>query len=113
MPRVACQAWVNSRLSGQLQIYENALSHELTKAGLMVRQQIAIRVKYDGVTIGAHVADLLVENAVLLEIKAVRALDTNHDAQCLNYLRATGVTVCLLMNLANPRLQIRRRVNGF
>ena len=65
-------------------IYENALAHELTKAGLLVRQQIAIGVEYDSVTVGAYVADLLVENAVLVEIKAVRALDTNHDAQCLN-----------------------------
>ena len=79
----------------------------------MVRRQIAIGVEYDGVIVGAYVADLLVENAVLVEIKAVRALDTNHDAQCLNYPRATGRTVCLLMNFANPRLEIRRRVNGF
>src|SRR6266436_494039 len=88
-------------------VYENALAHELTKAGLMVGRQIAIGVEYDGVTVGAYVADLLVEN------KTVRALDTNHDAQCLNYLRATGLTVCLLMNFVNPRLEIRRRVNGF
>jgi len=94
-------------------VYENALAHELTKAGLMVRQQIAIGVEYDGVTVGTYVADLLVENALLVEIKAVRALDANHDAQCLNYLRATGLTVCLLMNFATPRLEIRRRVNGF
>ncbi len=94
-------------------VYETALAHELTKAGLAVRQQIAIGVEYDGVTVGTYVADLLVENAVLVEIKAVRALDTNHDAQCLNYLRATGLTVCLLMNFANPRLEIRRRVAGF
>ena len=94
-------------------VYENALAHELTKAGLMVRQQIAIAVEYDGITVGTYAADLLVEEAVLVEIKAVRALDTNHDAQYLNYLRATGLTVCLLMNFANPRLEIRRRVNGF
>jgi GxxExxY protein len=93
-------------------VYENALAHELTKASLMVRQQIAIGIEYDGVTVRTHVADLLMEDAVV-EIKAVRALDTNHDAQCLNYLRATGLTVCLLMNFANPRLEIRRRVNGF
>jgi GxxExxY protein len=94
-------------------VYENALAHELTKAGLMVRQQIAIAVEYDGITVGTYAADLLVEDAVLVEIKAVRALDTNHDAQCLNCLRAAGLTVCLLMNFANPRLEIRRRVNGF
>ena len=56
-------------------VCENALAHELTKAGLMVGRQIAIGVEYDGVTVGAYVADLLVENAVLVEIKAVRALD--------------------------------------
>jgi len=94
-------------------VYENAMVHELTKAGVMVRQQIPVEVKYDGVIVGNYAADLLVENAVLVEIKAVRALDANHDAQCLNYLRATGLTVCLLMNFANPRLEIRRRVNGF
>jgi GxxExxY protein len=58
-------------------------------------------------------ADLLVENTILVEIKAARVLDTVHDAQCMNYLRATGLTVCLLLNFANPRLEVRRRVNGF
>ena len=94
-------------------VYENALAHELTKSGLLVAQQIPIEVKYDAITVGSYIADLLVENAVLVEIKAVRALDSTHDAQCLNYLRATGLTVCLLMNFANPRLEIRRRVAGF
>ena len=90
-------------------VYENALAHELRKAGLTVDQQIAIRVEYDGVTVGSYVADLLVENTILVEIKAVRALDKVHDAQCLNYLRATGLKVCLLLNFANPRLEVRRR----
>jgi GxxExxY protein len=94
-------------------VYENAQAHALTKAGLMVGQQIVIGVEYDGVTAGAYVADLLAKNAVLVEIKAVKALDTNHDAQCLNYLRASGLAVCLLMNFANPRLKIMHRVNGF
>ena len=112
---IGCAFTVANTLGGGFleKVYENALAHELTKAGLMVGQQIAIGVKYDGVTVGAYVADLLVENAVLVEVKAVRAPDTNHDAQCLNYLRATGLSVCLLMNFANPRLEIRRRVNGF
>jgi GxxExxY protein len=94
-------------------VYENALAHELKKAGLAVARQYAIRVEYDGVIVGAFVADLLVEEVILVEIKAVRALDTIHDAQCLNYLKATGLKVCLLLNFANPRLEIRRRVNGF
>jgi GxxExxY protein len=53
-----------------------------------------------------------VENLVLAEIKAVSDLDTNHDAQCLNYPQSTRLTACLLMNFANPRLDISRRVNG-
>ena len=112
---IGCAFTVANTLSAGFleKVYENALAHELTKAGLMVRQQIAIGVEFDDVTVGTYVADLLAENAVLVEIKAVNALDTNHDAQSLNYLRATGLTVCLLMNFANPRLEIRRRVNGF
>src|SRR5579864_4875387 len=92
---IGCAFTVANTLGGGFleKVYENALAHELTKAGLMVGQQIAIGVKYDGVTVGAYVADLLVENAVLVEVKAVRAPDTNHDAQCLNYLRATGLSV--------------------
>jgi GxxExxY protein len=79
----------------------------------MVRQQIGIRIEYDGVTDRTYVADLLVENAVLVEIKAVRALDANHDDQWISYLLATRLIVCLLMNFTTPRLEIRRRVNGF
>jgi GxxExxY protein len=60
----------------------------------MARQQIAIGVEYDGVIVGTYLAGLLVENAVLVEIKAIKALDTNHDARRLDYLRAMGLTVC-------------------
>jgi len=54
----------------------------------------------------------LVEEVVLVELKAVRALDTNHGAQCLHYLKATGLTLCLLLNFGTPRLEIRRLING-
>ena len=80
---------------------------------MLVNQQMAIGVEYDGVSVGSYVADLLVENAVLMEIKAVRTLGTMHDAQCLNYLKATGLKVCLLLNFANPRLNFKRLVNNF
>jgi GxxExxY protein len=75
-------------------VYESALAHEVTKAGLLVRQHIAVGVEYDGVTVGAYVAGLLVENAVWVEIKAVRALDTNHDAQCLKLLSGRPASPC-------------------
>ena len=103
----------NTLRSGFLEkVYENALAHELRKAGLAVGQQHAIEVRYDGVVVGAYAADLLVERAVLVELKAVRRLDSVHAAQGLNYLRATGLGLCLLLNFGNPRLEIRRLVHG-
>jgi GxxExxY protein len=79
--------------------YENALVHEMRKQGMQVCQQHPIRVTYDSVVVGDFVADLLVEDAVLVELKATKAVEDVHVAQCLNYLRATGVNVCLLLNL--------------
>jgi GxxExxY protein len=89
-------------------LYENALAHELRLAGLAVQQEHGITVRYKGVTIGEYTAGLLVEGSVLVELKAVRALDDIHRAQCLNYLKATGLRVCLLLNFARPRLEMKR-----
>lgn len=89
-------------------IYENALAHDLRKAGFDVAQQHRISVVYDGAVMGDYTADLLVENRILVELKAIRALDTVHVAQCLNYLAATGLPVCLLLNFGRPRVEIRR-----
>ena len=91
-------------------VYENTLAHELRKAGLSVAQQRAIAVRYDDIVVGEYTADLLVEDQVLVGLKAVKALDTIHHAQCLNYLRATGLHLCLLMNFATPRMEIKRIV---
>jgi GxxExxY protein len=92
-------------------VYENALAHELRKAGLKVEQQHPVTVHYDGVIVGTYTADLLVGNAVLVELKAVTALDTVHRAQCINYLKGSGLWLCLLLNFGNPRLEIKRVVN--
>ncbi len=94
-------------------VYENALAHELRKVGLAVEQQRSIQVLYDGVVVGDYVAHLLVQGSVLVELKAVRAFDENHMAQCLNYLKATGPPVCLLINFGVPRVQVKRIVYGF
>jgi GxxExxY protein len=91
-------------------VYENALAHELRKSGLAVVQQRGIEVRYDAVVVGEYVVDLLVDGQVLVEIKTVRALDDMHSAQCLNYLKATGHHLCLLINFAKPRVEIRRIV---
>lgn len=94
-------------------VYENALVHELRKAGLQVQQQHGITVYYDGVAVGEYTADLLVEGVLLLELKAVKDLDDIHLAQCLNYLKATNLRLCLLMNFAKPKLEVRRVVNNY
>jgi len=88
-------------------VHENAMAHELKKLGLGVRQQWLIAVTYDGVVVGDYTADLLVEDTVLLELKAVRSLDDAHKAQCLNYLAATGICVCLLINF-QKRVEVQR-----
>ena len=93
-------------------VYENALAHELKKNSLTVAQQQSIRVLYDGVSVGDYAADILVESLVILELKAAQAIDKIHEAQLLNYLKATGLTLGLILNFGQPKLQIRRRVNN-
>ena len=94
-------------------VYENALAHELRKAGLKAEQQHGITVYYDGVAVGEYTADLLVEGVLLVELKAVKELDDIHLAQCLNYLRATKLRLCLLINFGKPKLEVRRIANNY
>lgn len=89
-------------------VYENALAHEMREAGLSVAQQKAVTVYYDGIAVGDYVADLVVEGTVVVELKAVKTLDPAHTAQCINYLKATGLHLCLLLNFGRPRLEIHR-----
>lgn len=89
-------------------VYENALAYELRKAKAKVVQQQGIEVFYDGVNVGNYEADLLVDGHVLVEVKAVQALDSAHVAQCLNYMRGTGLVTCLLVNFGRAKIQIRR-----
>jgi GxxExxY protein len=89
-------------------VYENALAHELRKTGLKVVQQQPIQVYYDSVVVGDYAADLKVADQVLVELKAVKALDEIHRAQCINYLKATGLKLCLLLNFGRPKLEIQR-----
>ncbi|GLH74303.1 hypothetical protein GETHLI_28050 [Geothrix limicola] len=89
-------------------VYENALAHELRKAGLSVIQQQGIEVRYDAIVVGDFVADLVVEGAVIIELKATRDHADFYTAQCLNYLKATGKPICLLINFGRAKLDIRR-----
>jgi GxxExxY protein len=94
-------------------VYENALAHELKKKGLKGEQQCSIPVHYDDIVVGEYLADLLVDGRVLVELKAVKAVEDIHKAQCLHYLKATGKQVCLLINFGPPKIQIKRIVNNF
>ncbi|HEY7118926.1 MAG TPA: GxxExxY protein [Tepidisphaeraceae bacterium] len=93
--------------------YRNAMALELRKLGLEVKPEHPISVLYDGVVIGEYFADLLVENTVVVELKAGKGLDDVHQAQCINYLAATGKPICLLIHFGK-RVQIKRIVRpGF
>ena len=93
-------------------VYENALIYELRKAGLRAQQQMMVSVHYEGQNVGDYIADIIVEDRLLLELKACKGLEDVHLAQCLNYLKATGVHVGLLFNYGRPRLQWKRVVHG-
>ena len=89
-------------------VYENALAHLIRKSGIKVTQQYPIKVIFDGIIVGDFYADLLVANRVLVELKAVSTLVNEHNAQALNYLRASGFEVCLLINFGKPKVEIKR-----
>ena len=91
-------------------VYENALVHELRLRDLRCTQQQPIRVLYKGDTVGDYVADVVVEGKVLLELKVVETIANIHRAQVLNYLKATGLKVGLLINFYHPKAQIVRLV---
>ncbi len=93
-------------------VYENALAQELRDSGLAVEQQRSVKVHYHGAVVGEYSTDLLVEGVLLVELKTVRALDDVHRMQCTNYLKATGLPLCLLLNFGKPRLEIKRVVRG-
>lgn len=109
---IGCAYTVSNTLgAGFLEkVYQNALAHELRKQGLSTQQQAPISVVYDGVTVGEYFADLLVEDVVLVELKAAKTLENVHTAQVLNYLKATGMKTGLLINFGTPRIEVKRFV---
>jgi len=92
-------------------VYENALAHELRKTGRHVEQQRTVDVHYDQQVVGRFVADLVVDHRVLVEMKSARGIDEVHMAQCINYLKATSLPVCLLLNFGRPKVQVKRILN--
>jgi GxxExxY protein len=90
-------------------VYRNALAHELSKACLEVHCERRIQVRYDGALVGDFFADMLIQNSVLIENKAVQALNKAHEVQLVNYLVATQVETGLLLNFGAQRLQFKRK----
>ncbi len=111
---IGCAYRVSNTLgSGFLEkVYENALAYELNKSGLKVKQQSPIQVMYEDIIVGDYISDLFIEDTVLVEIKTVKQLDDGHMAQCMNYLKATGLNICMLFNFSNRRLEIKRIVHN-
>ena len=89
-------------------IYQKALRHEMVLAGLKVLEEVSYQVRYRGQPVGAYIADLVVEDRVIVELKAVEKLAQPHVGQVLNYLKASNLPVGLLLNFGTPRLEIRR-----
>lgn len=90
-------------------VYENALTIELRKLEIKVEQQKSITVYYEGSVVGEYVADMIVADVVMLELKAVRQATDEHEAQLLNYLKATPIEVGLLLNFG-PKAEYKRKV---
>ena len=93
-------------------VYENALNRELTLKGLKTQQQAPLKVYYKDELVGDYFADILVENEIIIELKTVKEFDEIHITQCLNYLKITGLKLCLLINFSKPKVEIKRIVNG-
>jgi GxxExxY protein len=109
-----CYTVANELGAGFLEkVYENALRLELIGCGMAVLPQHPIPVHYRGEVVGDYYADLLVEGLVLVELKAVKEFDEVHKAQCINYLKATGLRICLLINFGKNKIDIKRIVRQF
>ena len=90
-------------------VYENSMVLELQNVSLQPAQQQSIVVYYNGVEVGQYIADIVVNDSVLLELKATRQLTSDHEAQLLNYLKATKMEVGLLLNFG-PKAEVKRKI---
>jgi GxxExxY protein len=90
-------------------VYQKALAHELRKAGICFETEKPIQVRYDGELIGDFYADFLVEESLVVELKAVQAIAVVHEVQTVNYLKATGIETGLLLNFGAERLEYKKK----
>ena len=89
-------------------VYEHAMTIALTQTGRRVQRQTPVPVWFRGKSVGHFYADLLVDDKVIVELKAIRSISPEHVAQVINYLQATGVEIGLILNFGNQRLEYRR-----
>ena len=103
---------VNRILGGGFleKVYEKALSVELNSRGLNAACQIPLKVSYKEIIVGDYIADILVENQIILELKTVDEIQKIHEAQLINYLKATGLKIGLIVNFKHPKAEIKRMV---
>ena len=94
-------------------VYERALLRELQLRGIPAVSQASFPVDYKGQCVGDYFSDILVDNALVIELKCTDHLTNEHMAQCLNYLRASGITLCLLVNFQKPIVEWKRIVLNF
>ena len=94
-------------------VYQRALLAELRLRGIRAVVEASFPVTYKGHRVGEYFSDLLVEDALVIELKCVERLTNEHTSQCLNYLRASGRTLCLLVNFQKPKVERKRIVCGF
>jgi GxxExxY protein len=90
-------------------VYQKALTLELTRAGCRVDSEKPLKVFYEGIVVGDFSADLLVDDRLIIELKAVQALTVEHEVQTVNYLAATGIDDALLLNFGTSSLQFKRK----
>ena len=93
-------------------VYERALLHELRLRGLKSTPQASFPVIYKNHQVGEYFADILVEEALVLELKCAASLAPEHTAQCLNYLRASGKSLALLINFQKPKVEWKRIISS-
>ena len=94
-------------------VYEKCLLIELIKAGLSAVSQKSITVFYDNKVVGEFVADIIVEDTIILELKSVRQIIQAHEVQLVNYLVATGKSIGLIINFGERKVEIKRKVRNF
>jgi GxxExxY protein len=104
----AYEVWNELRFGFLEKVYETAMMVALTRAGIGVQQQVPIKVWFQGAVVGDYFADLLVDEYVIVELKSAEGIDEAHEAQCINYLKATPMHVALLINFGPDKVEVKR-----